>query len=163
MRIRRVMERTVRWGMTGAFAVFLMATILGFWWSAAFGRDGGTYVAALTLDRGMAHAQLLTGRGSVTAANRWLGDLGQRVEPMIWWNWPWFESGSNWFLGHGTSLYVPIWCPTFLLGLLLIALWWRFMLPLPGHCRCGYSLLGLTAAKCPECGRAITRLHAHDG
>lgn len=152
--VRLWLERGVRWGATAAFAVFLLATILGLWLSAAFGRDAGSYVAALTLDRGMIHAQFITSREAATAGNGWLGDFGQRVEPMIWWHWPWFESGSNWLLGHGTSLYVPIWCPTLLLGLIAIALWWRFMRPLPGHCFCGYSYIGLTAAKCPECGRS---------
>jgi hypothetical protein len=55
-----------------------------------------------------------------------------------------------------TVVYVPLW-PLVVVagggaGLLR---WRRGCLPIPGHCRCGYDLHGLTAERCPECGHAV--------
>lgn len=58
--------------------------------------------------------------------------------------------------------------PTSPVTLVRIGFWWAplaiaivaaFVLPRrarPGHCVCGYNLFGLTAARCPKCGRVIS-------
>ena len=53
-----------------------------------------------------------------------------------------------------TSLALPLWL-LFLAVLIPTLLLWRLdRRPLPGHCRCGYNLTGLTSGRCPECGTA---------
>ena len=77
-------------------------------------------------------------------------------------------SGYAFFLPEPFNLeWTPLWDR---LG--SIALWIPplvFLIPLlltlprrvrAGQCPCGYSLLGLTSSKCPECGRAVSRVNA---
>lgn len=64
----------------------------------------------------------------------------------------------RWYVGSGmTQVVVPIWMP-----LALLAVTAAFTLVADSHfrgaglcTRCGYSLVGNTSGKCPECGCAV--------
>ena len=64
-------------------------------------------------------------------------------------NWDWW---NVWMVGS-RSVIVPIYA-VFLAVAVPTLLAWRFWpKPVkPGHCRCGYNLMGNTSGVCPECG-----------
>jgi hypothetical protein len=55
-----------------------------------------------------------------------------------------------------TVFYIPLW-PLILLAAGAAGIFFHFRRRMhqPGHCRCGYSLAGLTGEGCPECGARI--------
>jgi hypothetical protein len=71
-----------------------------------------------------------------------------RNRPLIGGPHPWFS--IEWKT-TGKSIGFPAILP-FILFTLIFALTF-IRRRKPGHCRCGYSLEGLTSEKCPECGR----------
>jgi hypothetical protein len=64
---------------------------------------------------------------------------------LVWFDW---EITPTWW-----KVGVPIWLPTLLFGVGVLAL--RPRRARMGHCRCGYDLNGLNGGVCPECGRAV--------
>lgn len=60
------------------------------------------------------------------------------------------QRGPNWLAA------VPLWMPSVVLLLPTALLWYRDRRFPSGHCqRCGQSLIGVRAKRCPECGLEI--------
>jgi len=110
---------------------------------------------------------LLTGvsDGRLTLASAWGPYSPSRQSRLIWgmvsrgpgvptWR-PWFEyedfRGSA-FSALGQVLWIPLWAPLIVVAAPTAIMWRRLRRPLPGHCRCGYNLEGITSGVCPECG-----------
>jgi hypothetical protein len=74
--------------------------------------------------------------------------------PTQWWPGV-LRSGNN----RGTwddYVWIPLWIPLVMAGVLTALLWWRARPARPGHCRCGYDLTGNVSGRCPECGIELT-------
>ncbi len=113
---------------------------------------GGWQVIA-TLGRG--HVQLMFldfGDGRKPLATDLSINMRAAPEPFVWWfvvQWPAPESRAwAWVVG------VPLWSLLVLAGVPGFFLWRRHLRErrAGGCAACGYSLVGLAGAKCPECG-----------
>lgn len=75
-----------------------------------------------------------------------------------WWHWPIYKdvSWGGRSLLRTRTLIFPIWIPILLLFILSRCLrQLRPWLNQEGLCECGYSLVGLTKGRCPECGTSL--------
>ncbi len=82
----------------------------------------------------------------------------------------WFPSGVNWFAScephraglrfalvgrtrSGGGFILPLVYPFAAVAAPTLLVWRCWPKPVkPGHCRCGYDLMGNTSGTCPECG-----------
>lgn len=158
MRIRRVIEPAVRWGATGVFAVFMLVFAVGVLFSASLSwYPGGSLWVSIRVERGVLYTGVAPDLPVATPPGLSHANYGYGMQSLRWWHWPWFEKRT---MLHGANLWtlaVPIWCVTLLFASMTLALWWCRGRSALNRCRCGYSLVGLAATKCPECGREITR------
>jgi hypothetical protein len=157
---------TKRLARRAALALFIPAILCAFLLAWSFARPSWVSHARTTAGITRGQVELAWGNGNITRQpNAWAvqnpqGFASILVGPQSVWR----PSTSRASMGFGTSastasffrltaLYIPLW-PWIILFIAGAAYfrWRASRIALPGHCRCGYDLSGLTADKCPECG-----------
>jgi hypothetical protein len=185
MRIRRVLERTVRWGVTAGFLASVAAMVFSSWWCCclSWSNFASTPFRSVVLNNGNGMYQqggvilvngtpfsifschLREGRLVLEYALRdgdslidgytLFSSVYGRMGAWKWVDWPWVDNEMIPAPIGGRTFQLPLWVISLTFLCPSLVMWKRKLGPKRGHCRCGYSLIGLTATKCPECGRAL--------
>ena len=164
MRPRSRLLRVAKWGGAVACVLLIAIYVASAWW----------YVTGWSAER--YYRTFSIGSGAVEVGwwnNRWVGQfLGHgfslpQDQPgsamgawgfsrhrahMIWTPAVTRESLSR-SPGIGTTIRIPLWI-LLLITAIPTVVFWRLdrRRPLPGHCPCGYNLIGNVSGTCPECG-----------
>lgn len=149
-RVRRIAMWT---GLAAGLAIAAAWFVSGWrllWWERSAGP--GRWV---TLGLAQGQASIAWGQGPAAAWTPWYGRFFSRPQPLRW-SWGYGSARAQHPLsGTINAAWIPLW-PAFVLAVGPSAiLCVRLRRPAPGCCRCGYSLSGISAAQCPECGRAL--------
>lgn len=156
--------RRWRWGLRVCVLACLGVVVLevaSAWFSLLIVRSRSTRLAGWV----SVQHHLFVGVGKVALARRpsriWIGTSVSlsptNPSPEIqWWQWTW-AFGLPGTAGIGTLITFPIWS---LAAPFVLAAPWCYVRSRrtpPNHCVCGYDLSGASGARCPECGRDVTR------
>ena len=131
---RRRWRKTVLWVGCALCALIAAAFVVSArWW----------FVVPLRTPYGTS-IRLRLVAGEVTFSRGTGSEVVRHGMGLILWN--------SWYFS-GTSLEIPLYAVFAAVAIPTLLVWRFWPKPIkPGHCRCGYNLMGNTSGVCPECG-----------